>query len=130
MVDGGCSVAFGARDTYKIVKRPALGLLLCMESDSEPQTGHESPSYLSSVPEDLARGDFYEDCASQPVVCTEVDTANDVIAGISLLTGQISTCSIENCGVRKLDPDEALDRATHWETWAAQHGLDPDRANY
>ena len=73
----------------------------------------------------IRRGDSYEDCASQPVLCTEVDYASDLIAGISLLTGTVDTCSIENCGVRRLSQDEALDRAAGWERWASERGLMP-----
>ncbi len=80
--------------------------------------------------EKLERGDYYEDCASQPVVCTEADYSQDLIFGISLLTGTLGSCSIVNCGVRKLSPDEALDRAVNWEQWATERGLEPDRAKY
>jgi hypothetical protein len=31
----------------------------------------------------IKRGDYYEDCASQPVVCTEADYREDLISGIS-----------------------------------------------
>ena len=76
----------------------------------------------------IGRGDFYEDCASQPVLCTEVNDAEGWIAVISLLTGTVDSCSIENCGVRKLSRDEALDRAVGWEQWAAERGPEPDRS--
>ncbi len=78
--------------------------------------------------ERIGRGDFDEDCASQPVLCIEVNYPDDRIAGISLLTGVIDSCSIENCGVRKLSRDEALDRAVGWEEWATERGLEPDRS--
>jgi hypothetical protein len=89
----------------------------------QSQTG-----YLPAVNKRIQRGDFYEDCASQPVLCTKVNYAEDCIVGISLLTGVIDSCSIENCGVRKLSRDEALDRAVDWEHWAAERGLEPDRS--
>ena len=76
----------------------------------------------------IRRGDFYEDCASQPVVCTEVSYADDHIAGISLLTGTVDSCSIKNCGVRKISQGEALDRAVGWEQWARERGLESDRS--
>jgi hypothetical protein len=63
---------------------------------------------------DIGRGDFYEDCASQPVLCAEVDYSNGQISGISLLSGLVDCCSIENCGVRKLEADEAIERAVSW----------------
>jgi hypothetical protein len=63
----------------------------------------------------IGRGDFYEDCASQPVLCTEADYSNGQITGISLLSGLVDCCSIENCGVRKLEADEAIERAVNWE---------------
>ncbi|MDX6720895.1 MAG: hypothetical protein QOJ63_3149 [Solirubrobacteraceae bacterium] len=62
----------------------------------------------------IGRGDFYEDCASQPVLCTASDYPNDQITGISLLSGLVDRCSIENCGVRKLEADEAIERAVNW----------------
>ena len=82
------------------------------------------------MPETFQRGDFYEDCASQPVICTEADPAQDLIFGVSLLNGSVSSCSIENCGIRRLTLDEALDRAVNWEQWAAERGLEPDRSKY
>lgn len=81
-------------------------------------------------PDRIKRGEYYEDCASQPVVCTDADYANDLICGISLLTGHLGSCDLKNCGVRKLTPDEALDRAVEWEDWAAERGLEPDRSKY
>jgi len=78
--------------------------------------------------ERIERGGFYEDCASQPVICTEVDRAQDLIFGISLLTGVVGSCSIANCGIRQLTRDEALDRAVGWQEWAREHGLEPDRS--
>ncbi len=62
----------------------------------------------------IGRGDFYEDCASQPALCVEVDYSNGQITGISLLSGLVDGCSIENCGVRKLEADEAIERAVSW----------------
>jgi hypothetical protein len=84
--------------------------------------------YARRVADRIRRGDFYEDCASQPVLCTEVNYSDDWIAGISLLTGAIDSCSIENCGVRMLSQDEALDRAVGWEQWASERGLESDRS--
>jgi len=63
----------------------------------------------------IGRGDFYEDCASQPMLCTAADYSNDQITGISLLSGLVDCCSIENCGVRKLEADEAIERAVNWK---------------
>ena len=83
--------------------------------------------YARRVADRIRRGDFYEDCASQPVLCTEVNYSDDWIAGISLLTGAIDSCSIEACGVRRLSQDEALDRAVGWEQWASERGLESDR---
>jgi len=64
------------------------------------------------------------------VICTEVDPAQDLIVGISLLSGDLSSCSLENCGIHKLTRDEALDRAAGWEQWATERGLEPDRSKY
>jgi len=64
------------------------------------------------------------------MLCTEVDGTQDSIAGISLLTGVFGSCSIENCGVAKLGVDEAIERAMHWEPWAKERGLEPDKSKY
>jgi hypothetical protein len=64
------------------------------------------------------------------MLCTDANYVEDWIAGISLLTGIIGSCSIENCGVAKLSPDEAMDRAEQWEQWAQKRGLEPDKAKY
>jgi hypothetical protein len=44
-------------------------------------------------------------------VCTEADYSRDLIFGISLLSGALSSCSIV-------------------EEWAAERGFEPDRAKY
>ena len=62
-------------------------------------------------PDDLRPGDFYEDCAFHPCLCTEVDlSAGDIaISGISLVDGSYPRgCSIPGCDVRKLTLEEAL----------------------
>ena len=64
------------------------------------------------------------------MICTEADPAQDLIFGVALLNGSVSSCSIENCGIRRLTLDEALDRAVNWEQWAAERGLEPDRSKY
>ena len=56
---------------------------------------------------ELKPGDFYEDCAFHPCLCTRVDGYD--IEGISLVDGSIPrSCDIVSCGVRKISFEEAL----------------------
>jgi hypothetical protein len=61
--------------------------------------------------EDLKPGDFYEDCAFHPCLCTKVllDGGEIVFQGISLVDGSYHReCGIPGCGVRKLTFEEAI----------------------
>ena len=52
-------------------------------------------------------GDFYEDCAFHPCLCTHV-SGHD-IEGISLIDGSVPrSCDIVHCGVRKLTLEDVL----------------------
>ena len=54
-------------------------------------------------------GDIYEDCAYHPVRCEEVD--GDDISGVSLIDGsRPRSCSINHCGVVRLNDEEARQR--------------------
>ena len=64
---------------------------------------------------DLQPGDYYEDCAFHPCLCTRVN--DDEINGISLVDGSSPRgCSAGHCGVRKLTFAEAL----HWKFFGPQ----------
>lgn len=53
-------------------------------------------------------GDLYEDCAGHPCLCVGINVADDDIWGISLIDGSSPrSCSLANCGVRKLGVEEA-----------------------
>ena len=55
---------------------------------------------------DLEPGQIYEDCAYHPCLCLGVE--DDDVWGISLVDGSYPrSCSIQNCGVRRLTLAEA-----------------------
>ena len=59
--------------------------------------------------EELRPGDFYEDCAYHPCLCTGTDMG--MVEGISLVDGSYPRqCGVPQCGVRKLTYEEAV----HW----------------
>jgi len=59
--------------------------------------------------EELRPGDFYEDCAFHPCLCT--GTGMGMVEGISLVDGSYPRqCGVPQCGVRKLTLEEAI----HW----------------
>jgi hypothetical protein len=59
--------------------------------------------------DELRPGDFYEDCAGHPCLCTNVDPEIDEVNGISLIDGSYPRgCGVVGCGVRKLTLKEAL----------------------
>jgi hypothetical protein len=59
--------------------------------------------------EELQSGDFYEDCAYHPCLCT--GTNMGMVEGISLVDGSYPRqCGVPQCGVRKLTLAEAI----HW----------------
>ena len=56
----------------------------------------------------LKPGDIYESCSYHPVLCLGVDYKQDEIWGVSLIDGaHPMSCSLVNCGVRKLSPKQA-----------------------
>lgn len=60
----------------------------------------------------LKPGDFYQDCAYHPVLCTKV--SGDAIEGISLIDGSAPrSCSIINCGIRQISLRTALRLKKH-----------------
>ena len=60
----------------------------------------------------IKSGDFYEDCRYHPVLCVKADYSprGDELRGISLVDGNIGSCSPRHCGPVKLTPDEAIER--------------------
>jgi hypothetical protein len=60
-------------------------------------------------------GDFYEDCAYHPRLCTVVSPAGDEdgLQGISLVNGAVGWCSARHCGVRLLTVEEAIQWKLH-----------------
>jgi hypothetical protein len=67
-----------------------------------------------TLPSEIKPGDFYEDCAFHPCLCTEVGYPGefqgpDTISGISLIDGtHPRSCSLKHCAVRLLSFEEAL----------------------
>ncbi|MCE2596412.1 hypothetical protein K6Y31_16575 [Motilimonas cestriensis] len=53
-------------------------------------------------------GDYFESCNFHPCLCIELDEAGRNIEGVSLIDGRIISCSVENCGIRKLTVEEAI----------------------
>ena len=87
----------------------------------------------------LRVGDIYEDCFFHPVLCLGVDYQEDQIWGVSLIDGsQPRTCSLLQCGVRKLaleeawrikmrgpsDPNVAARISNHRRWWSDHPGRD------
>jgi len=58
-------------------------------------------------------GEYYEDCAYRPMLCTEND--GDTIIGISLIDGSIHSCSVQHCAPIKMTFNQALERKENWE---------------
>lgn len=57
--------------------------------------------------DELKPGDFYEDCAYHPCLCTGTDMG--MVEGISLVDGSHPRqCGVPQCGVRKLSLEEAV----------------------
>lgn len=53
-------------------------------------------------------GDYYEDCGYHPLLCIESDYVKDTLTGISLVNGNIRSCSCYSCGVKKLTKEQAI----------------------
>lgn len=60
--------------------------------------------------DEIAPGDYYEDCAFHPCLCVAVNREDDEILGISLVDGSYPrACSIRHCGPQLLTLKEAID---------------------
>jgi hypothetical protein len=62
----------------------------------------------------IRTGEFYEDCRYHPMLCVEADHDNDELVGISLITGDIGSCSPTYCGVEELTANQAIERRLTW----------------
>ncbi len=76
---------------------------------------------MDADPSRIAVGDFYEDCTCQPRVCVLADHDSDELAGISLITGDVGSCSVKHRGVVPLDALRAVEIAL---TWPPQRVID------
>jgi hypothetical protein len=76
---------------------------------------------VDADPSRIAVGDFYEDCSCQPRVCVLADHEADELAGISLITGDVGSCSVKHCGVGPLTALRAVEIAL---TLPPQHVID------
>ena len=64
------------------------------------------PTLLQDADE-IRPGEFYEDCAFHPCLCTA--SAMGMVEGISLVDGSYPrNCGVPHCGVRKLTFEEAV----------------------
>ena len=71
------------------------------------------PRLIKSITE-IKVGDFYEDCAFHPCLCTVAGSPDDKdgVEGISLVNGtHPRCCSATHCGLRILTVEEAI----HWK---------------
>ncbi len=74
---------------------------------------------------DIRPGDYYEDCAFHPCLCTRVE--GDEINGVSLVDGSYPRgCSIGFCAVRKLSFEEAL----HWKYFGPKDRTLDDKSRW
>ena len=77
----------------------------------------------TAQPPHLNPGDFYEDCRYHPMVCVTLGDDGDELIGISLITGDVGSCSLNHCGVVKLTAREAIGRRLHWDEFVEERGL-------
>ena len=69
------------------------------------------PTPLNDADE-IRPGEFYEDCAYHPCLCTGTDMGT--VDGISLVDGSYPrNCGVPQCGVRKLTFEEAVQWRLH-----------------
>ena len=58
--------------------------------------------------------DYYIDCGYHPLICTEIDEANDEIIGESIIDGMERQCSIYNCAPQKTTKEKAEELKKIW----------------
>ena len=70
------------------------------------------PKRIKSEKE-IRAGDFFEDCAFHPCLCISVgaDGSPASVDAISLVNGNLKSCSARHCGLRLLTVKEAI----HWK---------------
>ena len=86
-----------------------------------PQTLAAKLDDVDDDPSKIGVGDFYEDCTREPRVCVLADYDADELAGISLITGDVGSCSVKHCGVV---PTTALRAVEIALAWPPQHNID------
>jgi len=90
---------------------------------AQPCVAYPEKVSESARPPELVLGDFYEDCRYHPMLCIEVASDGDELRGISLITGDVGSCSLNHCGVVRLTAMEAIERRLHWDDFVAEHGI-------
>ena len=73
------------------------------------------PKHIKSEKE-IRVGDFYEDCAFHPCLCISIGAEEhdpDGLEGISLVNGNVKSCSARHCGLRLLTFEEAIQWKLH-----------------
>jgi hypothetical protein len=65
-------------------------------------------NHITGSVSEIVVGTIYEDCGYHPVLCTFKDLDEDEMGGISLIDGQIRSCSVSNCGPEPLTLEQAL----------------------
>ena len=68
-------------------------------------------------------GEFYEDCRYHPMLCVEANYEDDELVGISLITGDVGSCSPTHCGVIELTVEQAIERRLGWNKFIEQSEL-------
>jgi hypothetical protein len=58
---------------------------------------------------EITIGSIYEDCAYHPVLCTFKNDEEDEMGGISLIDGQLRSCSVFHCGPEPISLSQALE---------------------
>jgi hypothetical protein len=77
----------------------------------------------SQEPLHVTPGEFYEDCRYHPMLCVETNYEDDELVGISLITGDIGSCSPTHCGVVELTVEQAIERRLGWNEFVEQNEL-------
>lgn len=88
----------------------------------------EEPAAMRAITAaEITPGVIFEDCGFHPVLCTLGSVEEDELQGISLIDGQIRTCSMVHCGPELLSLGQVLavknDFAAHVAARTAGEGL-------
>jgi hypothetical protein len=75
----------------------------------------------------LKIGDYYEDCAYHPCICTHISEADDEVQGISLVDGSYPrACSVTHCDLHLLSLEEAIS----WKLKGPPEGGVPEKKRW